>query len=125
MFNKKLPVNHNDADFPFDKLDKSSKTLRDVGKDFADLLSSSKSATPELKSLITAVTKISSGKIEKMDEAFTNFKEALEKLSRKAKDKHAFSSSFSDKELPPILEKYADFIKEMVALAEQADKLGS
>jgi hypothetical protein len=124
LFHKKnKSVLPEDIEFPFDKLDASSTKLRSTAKELAVLLSSGKSKSPELKAVISSLENISKGKIHTMDEALLNFKAALEKLPRANKKKHAFSSSFSDEKLTPILKKYTDFIQEMVKLSEKANTL--
>ena len=73
MFHKKSLMASTDAHFPFVELDKHTQPLRKISKEFANLLASSKTPTPELNALITAIEKISVGQIQKMDQAFLSF----------------------------------------------------
>ena len=126
MFNKQNNyVSPEDATFPFDKLDKSSAKLRSSATKLAELLSSDKSQSTELKSLITSLNNIASSNIRKIDEAFINFKNAFATLTVRNKENNIFGSGFSDEHLPPIMEEYTVLIEEMVALSDQANKLSS
>lgn len=112
-----------DANFPYEELDKETQPLRKAASALADLLSQVKPVTSELKGLIDSLKNVSTTDIKKLDVSLSDFKRAFATLTVRNVDNSIFGPSVTDEQLPPILDRYKDFIDETLDIARKAIEL--